>query len=156
MIIKTKKYSLSPNTYIRMALWQTVKQQWWLIGLFALIAPLAWVLDANWPLVVSGLLITGYLVLYASQFYVLTTTEQAKLMFEKLYYEISGNGLMVLVSPRQGMPISWDQIAKVTLGKDYVCFFIANYQFFYLPFSIFSGPQEINMLKHLLARKNHL
>ncbi len=96
MIIKTKKYKLETSTYIKMAMMEILRKQWWfIIGPIA-IACLAFIWPSWWFISGAILIVVLYLLFWAVQFTGVTQLEQNKIIFEKMAYEIDGQ-----IKPRQ-------------------------------------------------------
>lgn len=153
MIIKTKRFQLSKNQYIKLAFANILRQQWWVpivlssasIGLF--------VYTKSWWAITPIILLMLYLAFWWIQFYGVTKLEQNQLLFDRLTYQISAQQIIVALNPKHGMPISWKDIQYGKQGKDYFLLFLSRAQFIYLPFKIFNNPNEIQLVATLLKRK---
>ena len=153
MIIRTKKYRLTPSKYIRIALTNLLRKQWWVAFLFiGASAALYYASYTILSLVVPGLLLL-YILFWWIQFFTLTKVEDNQLMFARLFYEINKERIIMFLNTKQGMPIDWKQIKSVREGKDYFLFYISMAQFIYLPHSIFQGDQQVHLLRMLLKNK---
>ena len=153
MTVKTKKYRLSPSTYIRIALLNVLRQQWWLWSLLIVATGVVFLLGYRyWALIPAGLLLL-YFLFWWVQFFGLTRIQDNKLMFERLFYELSKERVIIFLTTKQGMPIEWKQITSAKHGKDYFLLFISKAQFIYLPYSVFQSEQHINLVDMLLKNK---
>jgi hypothetical protein len=98
-----------------------------------------------------GLLL--YFLFWVIQFYGITYLEQNKLLFERLRYEISNQHIMIQLTSKQGMPISWKQIKRAKQGKDYFLLVISKAHLISLPYKIFNSNHEIKLMETILKRK---
>lgn len=158
MIIKTKKYQLPKNTYVKSALFGLLKKQWWYSALPIAIMAMTFIWPSLWAwFIFPGLLIAiGYVLFWLIQFTGVTQLEQNKIMFERLSYEIDSRQIMIKLNERQGSPLKWEMIKSAQKNKDHFLLIIGKGQFIYLPFRIFNGDHEIRFLETILQRKNYL
>jgi hypothetical protein len=154
MIVKTKKYKLEPGTYIKLALINVLKEQWWVF--LIVIAIGAFTFYSWWFLVLAIVGLIGYLLFWLIQFAGVTQMEQSKILFEKLNYEIDSRQVLIKVNPKQGMPITWDNIKKASMGKNDYTLIISKAQLIHLPFKIFSTDNERKFVETILKRKNYI
>lgn len=154
MIIKTKKYKLETSTYIKMAMLELLRKQWWfIIGPIAL-ACLAFIWPSWWFISGAILIVVLYLLFWAVQFTGVTQLEQNKIIFEKMAYEIDGRQILMKINEKQGMPVNWDMIKKAKKTKDAYLLSLSKAQFIHLPFRIFNTPNDLKMMDAYLKRKN--
>ena len=153
MIIKTRNYRLDKQEYIKMALKSILLKMWWAIPiavgicLFYLLIPSIW-----W--IIGGVLAYGLFVLFwLIQFYGVTQLEQGKMLFERFSYEINSQQILMKLNAREGMPLKWDQIQRVEVGKDYYLLFVNKAQLIHLPFKIFNTENERKFLTSILRTK---
>jgi hypothetical protein len=154
MLVKTKNYKLDKKTYIGLALKNILRQQGWIaaLGAFALCLMFIVVPSIWWFIgAVAGLLL--YVLFWWIQFYGVTQLEQGKMLFEKFSYEISSQQILMKISPREGMPLKWDQIKKAAIEKDAFVLFVNKAQLIYLPFRIFNTENERKFLTSVLRTK---
>ena len=153
MIVKTKKYKLESNTYIKLALRNVLRQQWWvsLIAL-AICAGYLWIPNMWW-FIGTGIALVLYLLFWVIQFAGVTQLEQTKMLFEKLSYEINSQQVLVKLNPKQGMPIKWDQVKRARVGKNYILLSVNKAQLIHLPFKIFNSDNERKFVESILKRK---
>lgn len=153
MIVKTKKYKLESNTYIKLALRNVLKQQWWvsLIAL-AICGGYLWIPNMWW-FIGTGIALVLYLLFWVIQFAGVTQLEQTKMLFEKLSYEINSQQVLVKLNPKQGMSIKWDQVKRAQVGKNYILLSVNKAQLIHLPFKIFNSDNERKFVESILKRK---
>ncbi|MDX2190620.1 MAG: YcxB family protein [Bacteroidota bacterium] len=151
MIIKTKKYQLNKNEYIKIALIQTLRSQWWLAPVPLVLCGLLY-FSFWWAFAVVGVPAL-YLLFWYVQFYGVTIMPDSKIMFDKYSYEIDSRQLMVKLNQKQGMQISWDKIKSATITKEGFLLKLSIAQFFYLPFKIFNTETETKFFESILRRK---
>lgn len=154
MIVKTKKYKLESNTYIKLGLLNVLKQQWWvfLIAL-AICAGYFWIPNMWW-IIGAAIALVLYILFWVIQFAGVTQLEQTKMLFEKLSYEINSQQILIKLNPRQGMPIKWDQVKSASIGKDHLLLIINKAQLIHLPFKIFNNDNDRKFVESILKRKN--
>ncbi|MFK7900247.1 MAG: YcxB family protein [Cyclobacteriaceae bacterium] len=154
MVVKTKKYQLESKKYISLAMGTVIKKYWWALLIpIALAACTFLVPSTNW-FWISALIITAlYFLFWYIQFAGLTQMEQAKMLFEKLAYEIDSRQILIKLNAKQGMPIKWDQVQKAYVKKDAFLFVINKVQLVHLPHRIFNNPSEIKFVESVLKRK---
>ena len=152
MIIKTKKYQLEKNFYIKISMTQTLKSQWYYVlgGTFLLSGLLYFTL---WWLILVVAAPLLYLVFWYVQFYGVTIMPDSKIMFDRYGYEIDSRQILVKLNQKQGMQIAWDKITKAEITKDAFILNLSKAQFFYLPFRIFNTEIETKFLEGILKRK---
>ncbi len=154
MIIKTKKYKLETSTYIKMAMLELLRKQWWFIIGPVAVACLAFIWPSWWFISGAILIVILYLLFWAIQFTGVTQVEQNKVMFERMSYEIDGRQILMKLNERQGMPIGWDMIKTAKKAEDHFLLSLSKAQFIYLPFRIFNSPNDIKLMEAYLKRKN--
>lgn len=152
MIIKTKKYQLDQSTYIKNALVNLLKEQWYYIAGGTLLLCGLLFFSWWWALLVV-LAPTLYILFWYLQFYGVTLMPDSKMMFDKYFFEIDSRQIMVKLNQKQGMQISWDKITAATVTKDAFILFLSKAQYFYLPFKIFNTETETKFLESILKRK---
>ena len=155
MIIKTRKYQLLPNDYIKMSIMELLKSQWYYIAGGTLL--LCGLLYFSWWwafLVVLAPVL--YVAFWYVQFYGVTMMPDSKMMFDKYFYEIDSRQILVKLNTKQGMQVGWDKIKSAKVTKDSFILFLSKAQFFYLPFKIFNTETETKFLESILRRKELL
>lgn len=153
MIVKTRKYKLESGTYIKLALKNVLKQQWWvfLIAL-AICAGYFWI-PSIWWFIGTAIALVLYLLFWLIQFAGVTQLDQSKMLFEKLSYEINSQQVLVKLNARQGMPIKWDQIKKAIVGKKHFLLIVNKAQLIHLPYRIFNNDNDRKFVESILKRK---
>lgn len=156
MIVKTKKYQLSKNKYIKLALTSVLKEQWWVILIaLAISAGYFWI-ASPWWMIGAGIGLVLYILFWLIQFAGVTQLEQGKMLFEKLAYEINSQQVLIKLNPRQGMPMKWDQIKSAQVGKDAFILKVNKAQLIHLPFKIFNTENEKKFVETILKRKGYI
>lgn len=183
MTIKTKKYALDQKTYLNLAMrsWFKTHWYWLLIPLVLIILNIVLyatgVVDFYWSSVLLFIGTLVYLLFWAVQFTGMTQMEQAKPLFQKYIYEIDSRYIMLWVNAREGGKLEWKQIAAARKDKDAYVLTMANQQpagvkmnllmkvvakgmadsqFLYLPYSIFTSDNDLRFMDTLLKRKGLL
>lgn len=153
MIIKTKKYKLPTNTYIKLAFFNIAQEWWWawlippaIFGIFAAFG--LW----GWGIGVALTLTILYCLFWLAQFAGITQHENTKMLFDRFSYEITSRQILMKLDAKRGMPIQWDKIQKVKVGKDHFLLIMSKVQLLYLPFSIFKD-HELKFMNAILKRK---
>lgn len=156
MIVKTKKYQLETGTYIKLAMMNILREQWW-VGLIALaIISLTFIIPTWWFFIGTVIAFILYLLFWLIQFAGVTQLEQNKILFQKLSYEIDSRQILIKVNPKQGMPMTWDNIKKAKIRKDYFLFIVSKAQLIYLPFKIFNTENERKFVETIIRRKGYI
>ncbi|BDC97881.1 YcxB family protein [Persicobacter psychrovividus] len=150
MIIKTKKVQLDKNEYIKMAMLHTLKKQWWVALIYLAICSGAIFIPSWWWFSMATVALVIYVLFWMIQFAGLTQMEQGQLLFEKLYYEITSQQILIKMNERQGMPMKWDQVQEVTKTKDAYVLWISKAQLIHLPFRVFKGEREFSFLESVI------
>lgn len=158
MIIKTKKYQLPKQTYIRIGLTTLLKKQWWYVlgpiafGCIAFLLP-----SYKWwfitPAVLAPIL---YILFWAIQFAGVTQLEQNKIMFDRLGYEIDSRQILIRLNAKEGSIIPWNMIKTAAKKKDHFLFEISKGQIIYLPLTIFNSDNDIRFLESILRKKSYI
>jgi hypothetical protein len=156
MIVKTRKYKLEKNTYIKLALVGVLKQQWWVSLIVVALASGYFIIPNIWWFIGTGIALVLYLLFWLIQFAGVTQLEQGKMLFEKLAYEINSQQILIKLNTKQGMPIKWEQIKSAKIGKDYFLFVVNKAQLIHLPFKIFNTDNERKFVESILKRKNFI
>jgi hypothetical protein len=153
MLVKTKKYKLESGKYIKLAMVNILKDQWW-VGLIvmALCLPYIW-LPSAWWFIGTGIALVIYLLFWLIQFAGVTQMEQTKILFDKLAYEISSQQIVIKLNTKQGMPLKWEQIRRATIGKDAFLLVVNKAQLIHWPFKIFNSDNERKFVESVLKRK---
>ena len=154
MVIKTKKYQLATHTYIKLGLRNIVREQWWVLLIALSIMCGTFFVKTIWFVIGSSVGLLLYFLFWIIQFYGITYLEQNKLLFERLRYEISSQQIIMQLTTKQGMPITWDQIKKAQQGKDYFLLVISKAHLIYLPYKVFHSKHEIKFVEMILKRKS--
>lgn len=153
MIVKTKKYKLESGTYIKLALINVLKQQWWVsLIVVALCLGYVWIPNAWW-FIGTGIAVVIYLLFWLIQFAGVTQLEQTKMLFEKLTYEITSQQILIKLNTKQGMPLKWDQIKRGNIGKNHLLLIVNKAQLIHLPFKIFNTENERKFVESIMKRK---
>ncbi len=156
MIVKTKKYQLEKGTYIKFALKNIVREQWWVFLIAAAIMCGAFFIFSWWWIIGALIALLLYFLFWLVQFAGVTQLEQNKILFERLSYEINSQQVLIKVNPRQGMPLKWEMIKKAQIGKNYFLLIVSKAQMIHLPFRIFNTDNERKFLETILKRKGYV
>ncbi len=156
MIVKTKKYKLSKNTYIKLAMIEVLKQQWWVSLIVIALVSGYFIIPNIWWFIGTGIALSLYLLFWLIQFAGVTQLEQGKMLFEKLAYDINSQQVLIKLNAKQGMPIKWDQIKSAKVGKDYILLTVNKAQLIHLPFKIFNTENERKFVESILKRKKYI
>jgi hypothetical protein len=156
MLVKTKNYRLEKKNYIRLALKNILRKQWWVsLIVVAICLPAIWLPSIWWfigAFVGAGL----YLLFWWIQFFGVTQLEQGKMLFEKFSYEITSQQIIMKINPREGMPMKWDQIQSAEVRKNAFVLFVNKAQLIHLPFKIFNTDNERKFVNSILKTKGLL
>ncbi len=156
MIVKTKNYRLEKKNYIRLAMRNILRQQWW-VSLIVVAICLAYVwIPSMWWFIGAFIATALYLLFWWIQFYGVTQLEQGKMLFERLSYEITSQQIVIKLNAREGMPMKWDQIKGVNIGKDHFLLSVNKAQLIHLPFKIFNSENERKFLISILRNKGFI
>ncbi len=156
MIVKTKKYQLSTKKYIKLGMLNILRSQWWVILIALAIAAMTFVIPSIWWWIGSLIAFVLYGVFWLVQFAGVPQLEQNKILFERLNYEITSQQILIKLNPKQGMPMKWENIKRVFIGKDFFLLVLSKAQFIYLPFKIFNSDNERKFMETILRRKNYI
>lgn len=156
MIVKTKKYKLETGTYIKLAMLNIVKEQWWVFLIAVAIACGAFFIWSWWWIIGAAIALTLYFLFWLIQFAGVTQLEQNKILFERLSYEINSQQVLIKVNPKQGMPLKWEMIKKAQIGKDYFLLIVSKAQMVHLPFRVFNTENEKKFVETILKRKGYI
>jgi len=156
MIVKTKKYKLETGTYIKLAMLNIVREQWWVFLIAVAIGCGAFIIWSWWWIIGSLIALSLYFLFWLIQFAGVTQMEQNKILFERLSYEINSQQVLIKVNPKQGMPLKWDMIKKARIGKNYFLLTVSKAQLVHLPFRIFNTENEKKFMETILKRKGYI
>ena len=156
MIVKTRNYRLEKNAYIKMALKNILRQQWWVSLIVVAIALCYLWIPSIWWFIGATIGAGLYLLFWWIQFYGVTQLEQGKMLFERFSYEITSQQIVMKLNAREGMPMKWDQIKSAKLTKDAFLLFVNKAQLIHLPFKIFTTENERKFLSSILKNKGLL
>ena len=156
MIVKTRKYQLPKNTYIKLGLKNIMKEQWWVLLIVAAICSGAFLVPSNWWFIGAAIGLILYLLFWLIQFAGMSQLEQGKILFDKLSYEIDSRQILIKLNTKQGMPIKWEQIKRAQKSKDSFTLVISKVQFIHLPFKIFNAENQVKFIETILKRKGYI
>lgn len=162
MLIKTKKYELTPKVYRRLGIRYIFKKQWWLpAAIFGGIILLNVIINLlgykNWWIYTLALVgVWGWYLFWWIQYTGIPQMPQNKVMFEKYAYEINSQQILIRKNQQEGMVFKWDMIKEATKLSDAFLLVISKGQFLHFPFKIFNSEGEIKFLEAILQRKNLL
>lgn len=156
MIVKTKKYKLETSKYIKLAMVNILKDQWWVWLIVIALCSGYFLVPNIWWFIGTGIAVVLYFLFWLIQFAGVTQMEQSKFLFERLGYEIDSRQVMLKLNSKQGMPMKWDSIKKARIGKDHILLIISKAQFIHLPFRIFNTDNERKFVESILKRKSYI
>ncbi|MEM7174082.1 MAG: YcxB family protein [Bacteroidota bacterium] len=156
MTITTKKFGLPKKKYVRLAFSNVLRQQWWVPLLLISIGVGLFLYTKSLWAITPSILLIGYLIFWLIQFYAVTQLAESKMLFERAMYQINSQQIVMMLSPKHGMPISWKQITHVKKGKDYFTLFISKGHLIHFPHKIFAEPYQITAMHNLLKGKKLL
>lgn len=157
MIVKTKKYKLDPDVYVKISFANAMKQWWWawLIPPAIFLIFLAFGLW-GWGLGVAITLSGLYLLFWYVQFKGLTMHEKSKPLFDKYAYDINSKRIMMMIDAKRGSEITWDRVIKVEKREDAFVLYLSKFEFLYFPFNIFKSENEVKFVETVIRRKGYL
>ena len=156
MIVKTKKYKIPTNTFIKLGLKGILKEQWWIWIIFIALCAMTFVIPSNWWWIGALIALVIYWLFWLIQFAGVTQLDQAKMLFEKLSYQISSKEIIIWVNTKQGMPVTWDKVKKASIEKDAFLLSLSKVQLIYLPFKIFNTENDKKLVESILKRKGYV
>ena len=156
MIVKTRKYKLETGTYIKLAMKNILREQWWVFLIAIAIMCGYFIIPSIWWIIGALIALLLYILFWLIQFAGVTQLEQNKILFDKLSYEINSQQILIKVNPKQGMPLSWANIKKAELTKDAYVLFVSKAQLIHLPFKIFNTDNERKFVETILRRKGYI
>ncbi len=156
MIVKTKKYKLGTGTYIKLGMSNVVRRQWWVSLIVVALCSGAFIIYSPWWFIGTGIALVLYIIFWVIQFAGVTQLEQTKILFDRLSYEISSQQILIKLSPKQGMPMKWDQIKNAWKTKSGFVLSVNIAQLIYLPYRIFNTENEKKFVESILKRKGYI
>lgn len=156
MIVKTRKYKLPTGTYIKTGLKNILREQWWVGLIFLAICSMYFVIPSHWWITGALIALVLYFLFWLIQFAGMTQLEQGKILFQKLSYEIDSRQILIKISSKQGMPITWDKIKRASKTKNNLVLIVSKAQFIHLPFKIFNNENQIKFIESILRKKGLL
>jgi len=157
MNVRTKKFQLKTGTYIKIALKNVIRQQWWVFLIALAIASGTFFIPTTYWFIIGAIIgLVLYFLFWVIQFAGVTQMEQFKILFDRLGYEINSQQVLIKISSKQGMPITWDKIKKAYKGKDHFILVVSKAQLIYLPFKVFNTTNEIKFVETILRRKGYI
>jgi YcxB-like protein len=154
MIVKTKKYKLTTNTYMRLGLKNIVREQWWVFLIALSLMSATFFVKTIWFVIGANIGLLLYFLFWVVQFYGITYLEQTQFLFGRLCYEISSQQIIIQLTSKQGMPVAWEQVKRATQGKNYFLLVISKVHLIHLPYKIFNSNHEIKFVETILKRKS--
>ena len=109
-----------------------------------------------WIYVLTLIGAIGYVAFWAIQFTGVTQLDQYKQLFEKYRYEIDSRQILMKITDEQGGVIKWDMIKTARKEKEAYVLDLGQYQFIYLPFSIFSNDNDKKLMDKILRDKGFI
>ena len=158
MVVKTKKFKLETNTFIKLGIFSVIRDLWWVwfIPLAILLLPIFNWNFVWWTVPVAIVLVAVYLLFWGAQFVGVTQMEQFKPFFQKIIYEFDTQKIVLKMGKDQPMALKWEAIKKAEKKKKHYMLTLSRAQFFYLPFEVFRNENEARIFEKILQRKNLL
>lgn len=156
MIVKTKKYQLPTSTYIKTAFKGVLKQQWWVFLIYLAICAGYLIVPNWWWIIGATIALALYFLFWLIQFVGVTQLEQGKFMFQRMSYEITSQQILLKLNAKQGMPMKWNQIKRVSVGDDHFVLYASKAQLLYFPHKIFNNKNEIRFVETILKNKGYV
>ena len=156
MIIRTKKYQLATNTYIKIGFSNVLREQWWVFIIYLAICAGYFLIPNWWWVIGASIALVLYTLFWVIQFAGVTQLEQSKFMFEKLSYELSSQQVLLKLNAKQGMPLKWDNIKSAKSAKDHFLLQVNKAQLIHLPHKIFNSTNEVKFFETVLKRKGYI
>jgi len=156
MVVKTKRYKLESGTYIKLALANILRKQWWVALIVIGLCSGYFILPNIWWFIGTGIALVLYFLFWLIQFAGVTQMDQTKILFDRLIYEISSQQILIKLSSKQGMPIKWEQVRSARVTKKSMIIVINTAQMIYLPFSVFRTENERKFVETILKRKGYI
>ncbi|BDD06115.1 hypothetical protein [Aureibacter tunicatorum] len=153
MIVKTKKYELDKELFIKLAFKNILRKQWWVGLIYLAIISGTIFIPSWWWTIGASIALLLYCLFWLVQFAGVTQHEQGKMLFDKLSYEIDSRQILIKVNPKQGMPMKWDMVKKAQLTKDGFAIWLSPVQLIYWPNKIFSSEAQVKFVENILRRK---
>jgi len=127
--------------------------QWRVSLIYLAICLMYFVIPSLWWIIGGTIALVLYLLFWVIQFAGIPQLEQNKVLFEKLGYEIDSRQILVKVSNKQGMPITWDMVKRAAIGKNHFVLVVSKAQLIHLPFRIFNNDNQVKFVETILKRK---
>lgn len=153
---KTKKYQVPVNTYVKIGLFNVIKEWWWAFAVPIVIIGIGAFLSKGWfiGLTITAVVLTIlYIVFWAAQFYGLSQVPQGKVLFDKLSYEFEQKQIKIMKTQKEGMMMPWENVKNVTRTKDAFIVKLSMVQYIHLPFDIFQTENDLKFTEKLFERK---
>ncbi len=153
MIVKTKKYKLETSTYIKLAMKNILREQWWVFLIAIAIMCGYFIIPSIWWIIGALIALVLYILFWLIQFAGVTQLEQNKILFDKLSYEITSQQILIKVNTKQGMPLTWNNIKKAEINKEAYILYVSKAQLIHFPFRIFNTENERKFVETIMRRK---
>jgi YcxB-like protein len=153
--IKTRKYQLDVDTFVKIAMTETIKKLWWafLVPIAIILPGLYWLRALPWLVGVAVLLLVVFLVLMYAFFKNMPSLPQGKMLFDKVFYLIDKDGIKVMVSEQEGMIVKWDMIKSIKREKGQYMVFLSPVQFFIIPEGHFTSENDAKLAEAHIRRQ---
>jgi hypothetical protein len=156
MIVKTKKYTVTPKDYLRIAMKHRLKTDWFVYAIASALMCLTLVVHTIWFIIGALIGVGLYFLFWLVQYYGIRYLEQAQLLFVPATYELSGKQILIKVSSNKGMPIDWKSVKKVFYNNEHFLIIISKAHLIYLPHKVFYSEHDVKFFKFLLTNKGFL
>lgn len=160
MIVKTKKFGLDKNLYIKKAFASQLKvvRIWLLIPIAVAILGLILHFTGtykNWWILITAIIGAGLFILFwYVQFYAAANMDQNKQMFDKFAYEIDSRQIMVKLNQKEGGIIKWETITSAEKDDTGYFLHISRGQFIHFAWNVFNSEHDQKLFDSILKRKN--
>ncbi len=161
LAIKTKKYGLEKNKYVGLCMRQLFSNQWkWafiplmLVGVNVFLN-LSGTYKNYWIYIFLAIGVIGYILFWLIQFTGITQLAQYKQLFDKYRYEIDSRQIFMKISDKEGGMLKWEMILSAYKDKQAYVLEMGQYQFLYLPFSIFSDNDR-KLMDKIMRDKGYI
>lgn len=108
-----------------------------------------------WIYIFLAIGVIGYILFWLIQFTGITQLAQYKQLFDKYRYEIDSRQIFMKISDKEGGMLKWEMILSAYKDKQAYVLEMGQYQFLYLPFSIFSDNDR-KLMDKIMRDKGYI
>ncbi len=153
-MIKTDKFDITKNEYLKVNISVLLKKKWWKFILYWVIAIyLTFAPDKNPLLIFCMIFLYAFPFIMVFEYWRFAIAKENKKIFGERYYEITEEQINAYLVNGSSSIIKFDQFVKKLELQDYYLLYISKSQSLYFPKKIFKTAEDLVWFKEQVFDK---